>query len=49
MKLSTKQRQKHRHRTDLWLLGWGAADGLGVWGLQTQTIKFRMDKQGCIA
>ena len=51
MNLSTKQkRDTLTQRTDLWLLGWGGADGLGVWGWQMQTIKFRMDEQqGCTA
>ena len=46
MNLSTKQkRDTLTQRTDLWLLGWGGADGLGVWGWQMQSITFRMDEQ----
>ena len=47
MKLSTKQKQIHRHRTDVCakregVWGWGEAE---AWDLQMQTIVNRMDKQ----
>ena len=32
-------------RTDLWWLGDGGRDELGVWEQQMQTIIYRMDKQ----
>ena len=41
-----KQKQTHRYREQACgHQGGGERDGVGVWGQQTQTITFRMDKQ----
>ena len=48
MNLPTEQKQTHRHRDQS--CGYQEGTGreraaLGIWGWQTQTITFRMDKQ----
>ena len=49
MKLSTKQKQTHRHREQTCSVakveGKQGRVGLGVWDRQMQTITYRMDKQ----
>ena len=48
MKLSTKQKQTHRHRDQTCGCQGGGGvgrDRVGIWGLQMQTIIYGMDKQ----
>ena len=48
MNLSTKQKQSHRHREQIFGCQEGGGrewDGQGVWGWQMQSITFRIDKQ----
>ena len=48
MNLSIKQKQTYRHREQTCSCqraGGREWDGLGIWGLQMQTITYRMDKQ----
>ena len=49
MNISTKQKQTHKHREQIYGCQGGGVwgkDGLGVWDQQAQTIVYRMDKQG---
>ena len=49
MNLSTKHKQSHRQRSDLWLPSGGGGtrrmDGVGVCNKQLQPIIYRIDKQ----
>ena len=43
MNLLTKQKETHRQRMNLWLLG--GRDSLGVWDRHVYTVRFKMNNQ----
>ena len=43
--LLMKQKQTHRHKTNLWLTNLSGREKLGVWDQQIQTTRYEIQKQ----